>query len=198
MAIRSLKTGSFSRSTQVGNQVIMPGSYESIATSIVGAGGASSVTFSSIPSTYQHLQVRAILRDTGTTADWNNVYATFNGDTAANYSTHYTRAYGATVDIYASSFTSASNMWLGLLPTSYSVYNGIHSGIIFDVLDYKDTTKYKTLQTFNGVDTNSATYGYINFGSGNWMSTSAVSSITITATGRTLAQYSHFALYGVK
>ena len=198
MAIRSLKTGSFSRSTQVGNTMIFPGSYESIATVVVPSGGSSSVSFTSIPSNFQHLQVRATLRDTGTTADWNNVYATFNSDTAANYSTHYLRAYGATADIYSSAFTSTSNMWLGLLPTSFSGYNSTYGTIIFDVLDYKDTNKYKTLKTLNGFDGNSATYGYSNFGSGNWRSTTAVNTITITATGRTLAQYSHFALYGVK
>lgn len=32
--------------------------YDSIATTTVGAGGAASITFSSIPSTYQHLQIR--------------------------------------------------------------------------------------------------------------------------------------------
>jgi len=174
-------------------------SYDSISGTVsVGAGGASSVTFSSIPATYKHLQIRCIMRDTGTTADWNSVYATFNGDTAANYSTHYVRAYGATPDIYASGFASTSNMWIGLLPTSFSSYGTTYAASIIDILDYSDTNKYKTLRTINGVDSNSSTYGYANFGSGNWRSTSAVNSITITATGRTLAQYSHFALYGIK
>jgi len=172
--------------------------FDSIATTTVGSGGSSSITFSSIPATYKHLQIRCIMRDTGATADWNNVYATFNGDTAANYSTHYVRAYGATADIYASGFASASNMWVGLLPSSFSTYGPSYAATIIDVLDYANTNKYKTLRTLNGADTNSATYGYANFGSGNWQSTSAVNSITITATGRTLAQYSSFALYGVK
>ena len=37
-------------------------SYESIATVSVGSGGQSSIVFSSIPSTYKHLQLRAIAR----------------------------------------------------------------------------------------------------------------------------------------
>ena len=173
--------------------------FDSIAGTVtVGGAGASSVTFSSIPATYKHLQIRCIMRDTGTAADWNNVYATFNGDTAANYSTHYIRAYGATADIYASGFANTSNMWVGLLPSSFASYGTSYAATVIDILDYADTNKYKTLRSLNGSDTNSATYGYANFGSGSWRSTSAVNSVTITATGRTLAQYSHFALYGIK
>lgn len=198
MAIRSLKTGSFSRSTQVGNTMIFPGSYESIATVVVPSGGSSSVSFTSIPSNFQHLQVRAVLRDTGTAADWNHVYMTFNGDTATNYSYHFNRAYGATADIYFQAFTTQAYMQIGLLPTSYSGYNSGHASLITDIIDYKDTNKYKTLKTLNGFDGNSATYTYSNYGSGSWRSTAAINSITITAPGRTLAQYSHFALYGVK
>ena len=69
MAIRSLKTGQFSRSALVGNPVIMPGSYESIATVTVGSGGAASVEFTSIPSTYTHLQIRAIVRTNYTSSN---------------------------------------------------------------------------------------------------------------------------------
>ena len=52
--------------------------YESIATVTVGAGGSSSVTFSSIPSTYQHLQIRYI--NTTSTAYQNLVIRFINVD----------------------------------------------------------------------------------------------------------------------
>ena len=54
-------------------------SYESIATVTVGAGGSSSISFTSIPSTYKHLQIRAITRDTGTSYI-NNLAGYFNTD----------------------------------------------------------------------------------------------------------------------
>ena len=57
MAIRSLKTGTFTRSGMAGNPVIMPGSYESIASTTLSTD-TSSITFSSIPNTYSHLQLR--------------------------------------------------------------------------------------------------------------------------------------------
>jgi hypothetical protein len=171
--------------------------FDSIATVTLGTS-ASSITFSSIPATYRHLQIRGIVRDTGTAADWNILSATFNGDTAGNYSSHGIRAYGATADIYPVQFTSASNMYFGLLPSSFAGYGTTYAATVFDVLDYADTNKYKTLRTLNGSDANSATYGYVYIGSGNWRSNTAVNSISITAPGRTLAQYSSFALYGVK
>jgi hypothetical protein len=64
------------------------GSFESIATVTVGGGGASSIEFTSIPGTYQHLQVRLIGRSSSTGATGNNFDLTLNGDTASNYAYH--------------------------------------------------------------------------------------------------------------
>ena len=44
------------------------GDFESIATVTVGSGGASSIEFTSIPGTYQHLQVRGLLRQSSSSA----------------------------------------------------------------------------------------------------------------------------------
>lgn len=63
-------------------------SFESIATVTVGSGGSSSVTFSSIPSTYTHLQIRGILRDQRATYGNSGPLVQFNSDTGSNYSWH--------------------------------------------------------------------------------------------------------------
>ncbi len=68
MAVSRVKTSSIlqgfpkSRSLLAGNAYFQPTAYESIATTTVGAGGTSTITFSSIPSTYTHLQIRGIGR----------------------------------------------------------------------------------------------------------------------------------------
>jgi hypothetical protein len=41
------------------------GAYESISTVTVGGGGSATITFSSYSWHFTHLQVRAIVRDTG-------------------------------------------------------------------------------------------------------------------------------------
>ena len=68
-------------------QYNLPKSYDSIATTTVGAGGASSVTFSSIPQTYTHLQLRYFGGNNANPGG--SGFVSFNGDTTdANYYDH--------------------------------------------------------------------------------------------------------------
>jgi hypothetical protein len=64
-------------------QIANSTSYFSIATTTVGAGGTSTVTFSSIPSTYTHLQIRYIAR--GSTTNPEGFILTFNNDSSGSY-----------------------------------------------------------------------------------------------------------------
>jgi hypothetical protein len=166
------------------------GDYESIATVTVGAGGAATITFSSIPATYKHLQIRYI----GLTATQANVSMTFNNDTASNYSSHQVQGNGASVVSDAS--TSAAAMFLlGLI----SVSSTSPVASIIDILDYADTNKYKTVRALTGQDNNAsgtATDWRISLNSGNWRSTSAITRLDLS--GTTFAEYSSFALYGIK
>lgn len=192
MAIRSLKSGTFSRSGMVGNPVIMPGSYESIATVDVGAGGSSTITFSSIPSTYTHLQIRILAR--GSAA---NVYGSiglrFNSDTAANYSDHILGGDGASASAQADVSSTSVN---SAIITGGNATASIFGVGIIDILDYANTNKYKTTRNLGANDQNGG--GILRFASGSWRSTTAVTSITLTENlGSNFAQYSSFALYGV-
>ena len=75
--------------------------------------------------------------------------------------------------------------------------NTFGAGVI-DILDYAKTNKYKATRQLSGISSN-ATVGdrdYLLYGSGLWRSTSAITSITLT--GNSFVQYSHFALYGIK
>jgi hypothetical protein len=159
----------------------LPTSFESIATTTVGAGGSSTITFSSIPSTYTHLQLRCFNLSGGS-----NIR--FNSDTGSNYARHYLWGDGATVTSGAN--TSQTSMAV----MDYSGTSNIFTANIVDILDYTNTNKYKTVRTLSGTDTNGA--GSVLLYSGLWLSTSAINTITIT--GGTAAQYSSFALYGIK
>jgi hypothetical protein len=163
-------------------------SYESIATVTVGGGGATDITFSSIPSTYTHLQIRATMLNAS------NLYSIklrFNGDTATNYSAHQLAATGAIV--IAGAETSVDIGLIGIGAVSTSLYT---SAMITDILDYANTNKYKTVRSISGADGNGS--GQIKFASVNWRSTAAVTSIYINADGSTFNQYTQFALYGIK
>ena len=169
-------------------------SYESIATVTVGSGGSSTVTFSSIPSTYQHLQLRYTAKNDsgGATSDTYNTVR-FNGDSASNYAMHYILGDGGG-GVFATSVTSQTNTWFGLSP--YGASNPAFSANVIDILDYANTNKNKTIRTLGGDDRNGA--GSITLTSGLWMNTSAISSFVITATSFPFAEYSSFALYGIK
>jgi hypothetical protein len=167
------------------------GDFESIATATAGSA-VSSLDFTSIPQTYSHLQIRGIGRNSVANAD-DNITIQFNGDTAANYSLHYLTGNGASAS--SGENTSQSLMIGWRVPGSTSAANIFGSGVI-DILDYANTNKYKTIRSITGHDQNGSGSAWLF--SGNWRSTAAITSIKIFYAGNTLAQYSSFALYGVK
>jgi len=172
------------------------GDYESIATVTVGSGGASSVTFSSIPSTYQHLQLRIFAQVTRATYGRGGYSMRVNSDSGNNYSQHDITGNGDAAQTVG--YASQSNITLGLLGTTTSNAFG---ATIVDLLDYKDTNKYKTIRSLGGVDHNGLIAGFggiIGLNSNAWYSTSAISSIVITPDFSPFTQYSSFALYGIK
>jgi len=169
-------------------------SYESIATVTVGSGGSSTITFSSIPSTYTHLQIRYIARGT-TSATNTGLWIYFNSDTAANYSAHQLYADGSTVGSNAYGGNPTSSTYVGYITAATATASAFGVGVI-DLLEYKNTNIYKTVRSLEGNDKNGS--GNMNLRSLNWRSTSAISTIVLQAETGNLAQYSQFALYGVK
>ena len=178
-----------------GNPVyVVPTDFESIATTTVGSGGSSTITFSSIPGTYSHLQIRCIGRGTVAQGEM-QIFARFNSDSGSNYSNHLLRTDGASAFAIGS---ASDNKISGIVRMSAAnATSGIFGGGVIDILDYANTNKYKTLRSLGGVDANGS--GQIYYKSGLWMSTSAITSISIGIDdGGNFAQYSHFALYGIK
>jgi hypothetical protein len=172
-------------------------SYESIA-SATGTGASGSITFSSIPSTYTHLQIRG-LGKTDSSSLSSNFGIRINGDTASNYVSHRLTGNGTAASAAGStggSYVIVSNAIAGS-STSPSMTNRL-GAVIFDILDYNSTTKNKTINGFIGVDGNTASTSLtVNLFSGLWLSTSAINSITIFAVDNYTTQ-STFALYGIK
>jgi len=168
------------------SKLTVSNSYESIATVTVGSGGAADVTFSSIPATYTHLQIRGISNNSAA----QSTYIRLNGDTASNYSWHV--LYGNGSSTFSANSTSSNIMYSMYSSTTASIF-GV---TVTDILDYKDTNKYTTIRVLTGYDTNGA--GDVLLYSGNWRSTSAVTSIVLFPASGNFNQYSQFALYGIK
>ncbi len=179
--------------------LVIPNSFESIATTTVGAGGAADVTFSSIPSTFKHLQIRAIHRSegSGTGVDWLDIR--FNSDSGSNYAYHYLIGDGSSP--FAGANSSQSKILSALGQPNDGQPASVFGATVIDILDYASTTKNKTVRTLNGLSNNQTSENFIGLSSGLWMNnTTAISSISLfnNTSANDIAQYSHFALYGIK
>jgi hypothetical protein len=189
MSINSAKTGSTGLSLALDNNFMEP-----IASTLVGAGGVSTIIFNDIPQTYKHLQIRMLARTNR--ADVNDTAKLrYNSDANTNNSTyHEIMGSGTAVSTYGSAAPESNQI---LVTAGASAAASIFGVGITDILDYTNANKYKTQRNIGGIDRNGS--GTVVFNSGLWMSTSAISSIAITPSSGTLfSEYSRFSLYGIK
>lgn len=169
-------------------------SYESIATITVGAGGASSISFTSIPQTFTHLQLRGLFRsDYGSGA---GAYFRMNNDTTSGiYSAHGLSGNGSSASAFGDINISAGTYW-GIDTGPSSTANSFGANIV-DILDYKNTNKFKTVRIFSGADSNGS--GTITLRSGLYRSTNAISRLDIVFGGAAnWVSGTTVALYGIK
>ena len=171
-----------------GNLLVSP-AFESIATA-TGTGSSGTITFSSIPSTYQHLQIRIIAF--GDTPNQNTMILRFNSDSGSNYARHNLRGNGSS----AAAGGTASTTLIGIGSQTANLSSTNPMVAIVDIHDYKSTDKNKTVRSLGGIDENGS--GEITLHSGLWMNTSAISTITISTPGQNFTTNSVFALYGIK
>lgn len=143
----------------------------------------ASVTFSSIPSTYDDLMIVVYGRNTSGASTW----LRFNSDTASNYSV--TWLYGDGSSAISSRVTSQTSLY-SAIASSPVMAQTIH------VLNYANTTNFKTTINRTAQDNNGT--GYVDLTSGLWRSTSAITSITIGHNAYDFQTGSVFALYGIK
>jgi hypothetical protein len=192
MAVISIKNKTKSGSLLNGNAPYIPSDYESIATVTVGSGGAANIEFTSIPSTYQHLQIRGIGRSTRS-ATIDDLGIRVNSDTGSNYAYHLLRGDGTSV-IAAAGATQTTG-YAGRIAASTAT-SSVFGVAIIDILDYTNTNKYKTIRSLGSSDNNGN--GNVEFGSTLWMNTNAITSILLYPPTYNFSQYSSFALYGIK
>ena len=164
----------------------------------VGSAGSATISFTSIPATYKHLQIRIMCKsaNTGNTGDY--AALTFNSDSGSNYTYHRLKGDGSSATAYGAATGTFNSVVLERIPTSKSTFATQLQGVlIVDILEYANTNKYKTVRNFGGYDNNGS--GEILLTSALWTNTNAISSITIvTPTADNWTQYSSFALYGIK
>jgi hypothetical protein len=176
----------------------MPDTMTLISAITVGAGGASSIDFTSIPSTYNDLYLKFSLRATNSSsarAEDSLLLAINNNTTGTNYTSRYLRGNGSSVG--SGTVTSGySGCYIGEFNGSTSTANTFANGEMY-IPDYLSSNNKSfsidIVQETNGTTAYSHLMGNI------WNQTSAITRLTFTdINSNTFAQYSSIYLYGIK
>ena len=157
--------------------------YTPIATTTLGTA-ASSVTFSSISGSYTDIRLVANIK--GSASSYPTIR--LNGDSGSNYSDTELSGNGTA----ASSGRNASTTVMYFTRSAVWTTSDFSFNVLTDFMNYSNTTTYKTvLSRANAAG--SATDAVVSL----WRSTSAITSIVISATSGTMAVDSTFTLYGI-
>lgn len=146
----------------------------------------ATVTFSSISGSYRDLW---LVIQGKTSVAYDVVQMRFNGDTGANYSTLYLINNGASG--YSATSTGQTKCQFALLGGTSTTNNMTFTT---HILDYAQTDKHKTVisRLITPGDAN-----MVALDANRWTSTSAITSLTVTAGSGTWSTGATFALYGV-
>lgn len=172
----------------------MPATYEPIATTTLGSA-ASSYTFSSIPQTYSDLKLVAMIARGTAGSGW---YPTINcngNTTTGNYGYQLMHAIQNTsTSLVSNSTVNIDRVYL----TEYDPGGADQWGLmIVDFINYTSTSVQKGMITQWANPVNSS-FGQTTRGGGNFFSTGAISSITVTGLNYNLAANSKLTLFGIK
>lgn len=156
----------------------------------VGAGGATNITFSSIPATYTDLVIQLSARTDRGSASADNLSLEFNSDTTSgNYISRRLIGDGAS----ASGESIAKNA--GLLPAT-TVTASTFGNIQIYIPNY--LASIEKSYAFDSVTENNGTTAYAVLGGGRWTGTSAITNIKLfSANAANIIQHSTAYLYGV-
>jgi len=161
--------------------------YELISTTVLSSSAAS-VTFSGLGTSaaaYKHLQIRAVVRASG-----NSIFSRYNSDsTSGNYRSHGLQGNGSSVLFEDYTYARDKGMIGGFMGLDAT----IPFALISDILDFQNTSKYKTARTLSGRAT-----GGVALDSHVWMSTAAITSVTVLTGAASFTVGDRFSLYGLK
>ena len=172
----------------------MANTFELIASSTVGSGGASSITFSSIASSWTDLCVKYSTR-TNRSVFVEAIYLEFNGSGGTAYSDRLLFGTGAAAQSNSSSSQANINN-AGVTAGNTATSNTFGNGEIY-IPNYAGSQNKSTSADSTGE--NNATDSYMYLNAGLWANSAAITQIKLVpVNGNSFMQYSTAYLYGVK
>lgn len=178
----------------------MPLTHKKIASTTVGSN-TSTVTFSSIPATYDHLLVRTSVRTNRNADGYADVSFYFNGEnTGSNYrSGGFSGGNGSVGSIGFGNGNTTSYFLMSSVVTSESNYQYYFANGEIFIPNYRSSTpKVGRWESHAPSWQSVASKGIMRLGPVSWNNTNAITSITFKdENGATIQQYSTFELYGL-
>lgn len=161
-----------------------------ISTTTVGSGGAASIDFTSIPSTYTDLFLIVCARS-NYASTYNNMYCRVNNDSGANYTLRYLQGNGSS----ASSSSSTTLIGFGYISASGAGSNTFGNASLY-FPNYAGSANKTASSEFVSEDSTSAQFQTIS--GGVWNNTAAITSINLSlAFSASFVEYSTASLYGI-
>jgi hypothetical protein len=168
----------------------MANTYTLISSSTVGSGGASSIDFTSIPSTYTDLLFNLSTRQSPASTQDTTWINSINGVTNA-FTDRILRGDGSGA---SSLVPSETPLYIGQSPCASATANTFANHLIY-IPNYLSSNN-KSINIDSVQETNAST-AYMGFTAGIWANTSAITSISFTPNSGTFVQYSIAYLYGI-
>jgi hypothetical protein len=170
----------------------MANTFTLIASTTVGSGGASTISFSSIPQTYTDLVIKMSVRGTGAVVN-RNILISFNGS-SSNFTMRNAVSEGGTLASYTQGAYGGTN------PTGYNPGNTATAST-FGSADFyfpNYTSNNNKSVSVDSVGENNNANGYLWLSANLWSSSSAITSLTFTEDANNFAEFSTAYLYGIK
>jgi hypothetical protein len=148
---------------------------------ITASGSSSTLAATSISQSFDNLRIVVTGRSSGSAAYYSDIRLQLNGDTGANYNLQIFETINATVTAAASA--NQNYLTIGALPSSTAAAN-FAGQFVIDIINYKNTTFYKTVGNVSAWCTATVAQGQREDIGGAWANTAAINAITLTdATG---------------
>jgi hypothetical protein len=167
----------------------MATTFVKITSVTVGAGGTSSISFSSIPSTYTDLCLKVSLRN-GTVNNDDSLSISYNGS-STSFTSKWLQGSGAG----AYSGSRSDYFQLFIVDQNNYTANTFSNAEIY-IPNYAGSNN-KSFSTDAVTETN-ATSANMGLTAALWSNTAAINAITLTIGAGLFAQYSTATLYGIK
>lgn len=172
------------------------GSYQLIATANgTGVANARTITFSSIPSDYSHLQIRFVAKNI--TIDTRDLNIRFNTATTSIYSWYTLIGNGSTATGAGNAVTQETVLQNAI---ARSTVAGLMGFGVIDIADYANPNKNKSVRALHAVVDPTA-LDFVSITGGNFANNEPISVIELTLNGTSAEAFTtstRFSLYGIR